>query len=158
MLSEIGSIASIVGLPLSLIALVFAIYHLLRLRGETRAAREAAEEAQRLLRRDLTIRDLTRLRGRISHLIDLNRRRETVLSLSCCQEIQELFLDIQFRHPNLNDESRHEIQRALSFLIDRQSDLENLIGEMPAEMVSRFNSLLNGLQIDLLVTLENDLP
>ena len=62
------------------------------------------------------------------------------------------------RHPNLNDESRQEIQRALSFLVDRQSELENLIGDMPAEMVSPFNSRLNGLQIELLVTLENDLP
>ena len=157
-LNELGSIASIVGLPLSLVALVFAIYHLLRLRGETRAAREAAEAAQQLLRRDLTIGDITRLRGRIRHLIDLNRRGDKVLSLSLCQDIQELFLDVQWRHPNLKDESRQEIHRALGFLVDWQSDLEDLIGDIPAEMVSRFNSRLNGLQIDVLVMLENDLP
>ena len=137
MLGEAGSIASLVGLPLTFAALLFAIYHLSRLRGEARAARDAAEEARGLLRRDLTIRDLARLRGRINHLIDLNRRRDTVLPLSCCQEIQELLLEVQLRHPNLNYESRQEIQRALSFLVDRQSELENLIGDIPAEMVSR---------------------
>ena len=158
MLNELGSIASIVGLPLSLIALVFAIYHLLRLRGETRAAREAAEEAQRMLRRDLTIRDIIRLRGRIRHLIDLNRRGDKILSLNLCQDIQDLFLDVQRRHPNLNNECQQEIHRALGFLVDWQSELEDIIGDMPAEMVSRFNSRLNGFQIDLLVMLENDLP
>ena len=158
MLNELGSIASIVGLPLTFAALLFAIYHLGKLRGETRAAREASEKTSRMLRRDLTISDIARLRGRIRHLIDFNRRKDKVLSLYCCQDVQELFLDIQRRHPNLNDESRQQIQRALGFLVDWQSELEGLNGDMPAETVSRLNSRLNGLQIDLLDMLENDLP
>jgi hypothetical protein len=90
-LTEIGSIASIVGLPLSLIALGFAIYHLMNLRGETRAAREAAEEAQRLIKRETTGTDLTRLNARIQGLIDLLRTNDRERALERFPEIRNLF-------------------------------------------------------------------
>ena len=158
MLSEAGSIASIVGLPLTFAALLFAIYHLVNLRGEARAARDAAEEAQRLLRRDLTIGDLNRLRGRIRHLVDLNRRGDKVLSLNLCQDIQELLLDVQRRHPNLEVEQREGIHGALELLVSMQAELENLDGDMPVDLISNINIGLNDIQINLLVVLESRLP
>ena len=72
MLAEIGSLASIAGLLVALLGLGFALLQLSRLRGETRAARQAAEETRRLLRRDLAGTDLTRLAERIQGLMEGN--------------------------------------------------------------------------------------
>jgi hypothetical protein len=58
MLGDAGSIASIVGVVVSLVGLGFAIWQLARLRGETRAAREAAEETRQSVRRDLAMSDI----------------------------------------------------------------------------------------------------
>jgi hypothetical protein len=123
-LTEIGSIASIVGLPLSLIALGFAIYHLMNLRGETRAAREAAEEAQRLIKRETTGTDLTRLNARIQGLIDLLRTNDRERALERFPEIRNLFIDIRRHHPNLTPEHRSQIQESIASLGRMQSELE----------------------------------
>ena len=72
MLGTVGSIASLAGAAISLLGLGFAILQLRRLRGETRAARDAAEAAERAVRRDLTISDLASLRENIQE--GLHRR------------------------------------------------------------------------------------
>ena len=155
MLGEAGSIASIVGFPVSLIALVFAIYHLLRLRGETRAARDAAEEAQRLLRRETTGANLIRLSERIQGVIDAYRSGNRELSLERLAGIRSLFFEIRRYHPNLSREHRSEIQKAIRTLTNLQSELETLEGEIPLEIRGKSNDSLTHLQSTLLVELED---
>ena len=157
MLNELGSIASMVGLPLSFIALVFAIYHLLRLRGETRAAREAAEETQALLHRDLTLADLIRINERIQGLIDLLRTSDRERALERFPEIRNLFMDIRRRHPNLDIDHRSQIQEANTTLWDIQINLETIAGEVPSELRAKLISELTGLQVNLLLELEDRL-
>ena len=157
MLSELGSIASIVGLPLSLIALVFAIYHLLRLRGETRAAREAAEETQRIISRETTVTDLIRLNERIQGLIDLLRTGDRERALERFPEIRNLFTDIRRRHPNLDLDHRSQIQDAVTTLRDIQINLESIVGEVPSDLRTKQISELTGFQFRLLVELEDRL-
>ena len=157
MLSELGSIASIVGLPLSLIALVFAIYHLLRLRGETRAAREAAEETRRIISRETTVTDLIRLNERIQGLIDLLRTGDREQALERFPEIRNLFTDIRRRHPNLGIDHRSQIQDAVTTLRDIQLNLETIVGEVPSDLRTKQISELTGFQFRLLVELEDRL-
>jgi hypothetical protein len=76
MLGDAGNIASIVGLLVSLVGLGIAIWQLARLRGETRAAREAAEETRRAVARDLAISDISRINERVQALIEMHRRGE----------------------------------------------------------------------------------
>ena len=154
-LSELGSIASIVGLPLSLIALVFAIYHLLRLRGETRAAREAAEEAQRLLRRETTGADLVRLSERIQGVIDAYQSGDRERALERLSGIISLFIEIRRYHPNLSHEHRSQIQEAIRILANLQSELETFEGEIPLKIIGQSNDSLTHLQSTLLVELED---
>ena len=157
MLGEAGSIASIVGLPLSLLALLFALYQLARLRGEMRAARAAAEEARRLFQRDLAHTDMTRLRGHIRGLVELHRRRDRERSLDQYSEIRRMLREVRQRHPNLSDEQRRAILDVMAQLGEMQWELETLEGDMTAELVGRFNHCLGDLQMTLLVELEDRL-
>ena len=155
MLSELGSIASIVGLPLSLIALVFAIYHLINLRGETRAAREASEETQRLIRRDTTSTDLTRLSERIQGLIDLIRVGDRERALERFPQIRDLFIDVRRNHPDLTTEHRSQIQEAINSLRYMQIDLEGLEGEIQIESRATLIDKLIETQTTLLLDVED---
>jgi hypothetical protein len=51
---------------------------LARLRGETRAAREAAEETRQSVRRDLAMSDISRMGERIQALKGIHRIREWI--------------------------------------------------------------------------------
>ena len=155
MLSELGSIASIVGLPLSLIALVFAIYHLINLRGETRAAREASEETQRLIRRDTTSTDLTRLSERIQGLIDLICVGDRERALERFPQIRDLFIDVRRNHPDLTTEHRIQIQEAINSLRYMQIDLEGLEGEIQIESRATLIDKLIETQTTLLLDVED---
>ena len=80
MLDNAGSIASRAGLAVSLVGLTIAIWQIMKLRGETRAANEASAETRRALQRDIAGINLTRVNERIDGLIDglkeLHRRNE----------------------------------------------------------------------------------
>ena len=155
MLSEIGSIASVVGVLVSLLGLGFALLQLRKLRGETRAAREASEETRRLLRRDLTGTDLTRLSERIQGLIELHRSGDRARALDRYPEIRGLFIDIQRQHPNLSEEHRRQIQSAVNIITNMQLEVEGLGGDIPQEIGRRFNGDLVRFQAALLVELED---
>ena len=155
MLGEAGSIASLVGLPLTFAALLFAIYHLSRLRGEARAARDAAEEARGLLRRDLTSTDLTRLNERIQDLIELHRIGDKAQALGRYPEIVGLLREIRRQHPNLPDIHRSKIQAAMATLNAMQDEMEALEGNIVEETGLRFNRFLRELQTNLLLELED---
>lgn len=156
-LSELGSIASLVGLPLSLIALISAIYHLVRLRGETRAAKDAAEETQALLRTDMTLANLLRLNERIQGLIDLLRTGERERALERFPEIRNLFTDIRRRHPDLDLDHRSQLQDAVTTLWDIQINLEAISGAIPSDFRARAIGKLTGFQFNLIVELEDRL-
>ena len=156
-LSELGSIASIVGLPLAIAALVFAIYHLMNLRGEARAAREAAEEAVGLFRRDLTNTDLARLSERIQNLVELQRNGDRIRALERYPEIRGLLHGIRRQHPNLSADQRRKVQNTMALLGRMQGELESLEGDLPPELAGRLNKRLLQLQNTLLVELEDHL-
>jgi hypothetical protein len=73
MLGDAGSVASLVGVMVSVGGLGFAIWQLTRLRGETRAAREASEATRRALGRELASTELARLHGRLQSLKEMHR-------------------------------------------------------------------------------------
>ena len=157
MLGNAGSIASILGALVSGIALAFAIYQILKLRGEARAAKEAAEEAQRLIKRETTGTDLTRLNERIQGLIDLIRAGDRERALERFPDIRNLFIDIRRHHPSLTSDHRSQIQESIATLRTMQSDLESLQDEMPVEMRTKINDDLTDFQANLLVELEDRL-
>ena len=101
MLTEAGSVASRAGLVVSLGGLGFAIWHILRLRGETRAAREAAEEARRAMSRETARMTLTRVNERIEGLKELHRNGEWYRALDRYPEIRRMLIDIRIRHPEM---------------------------------------------------------
>ena len=158
MLSEIGSIASVVGVLVSLLGLGFALLQLRKLRGETRAAREASEETRRLLSRDLVSTDLTRLNERIQGLIELHRSGDRRRALDRYPEIWDSLIRIRRRHPNLSEEHRRQIQNAVETITNMQRQSEELEGDaLPKEIISDFNVELLKLQSMLLAALEDEL-
>lgn len=156
-LGELGSIASVVGLPLSLIALVFAIYHLLRLRGETRAARDASRETQRLMRRESAGTDLTRLNERLLGLMELHRSGDRIRALERYPELRGLLREIRRQHPGLSEDHRRKVQNAMTMLGRIQGELEALLGDIPPDLAASLNQRLLRLQDTLLVELEDHL-
>ena len=158
MLSEIGSIASVVGVLVSRLGLGFALLQLRKLRGETRAAREASEETRRLLSRDLVSTDLTRLNERIQGLIELHRSGDRRRALDRYPEIWDSLIRIRRRHPNLSEEHRRQIQNAVETITNMQRQSEELEGDaLPKEIISDFNVELLKLQSMLLAALEDEL-
>ena len=157
MLGNAGSVASIFGAVVSTIALGFAIYQIIRLRKETRAAREAAEEAQRLIKRETTGTDLTRLNERIQGLVDLLRSGDRERALERFPDIRNLFIDIRRHHPNLTPDHRSQIQDSIATLRNMQSELESLQDDIPVELRTKINDDLTDFQANLLVELEDRL-
>jgi hypothetical protein len=155
MLSDAGSIASIASLPVSAIALIFAIYQIIKLRGETRAARDAAEEARRLIKRETTSTDLTRLNERIQGLIDLYRTGERHRALERFAAIINLFIEIRRSHPNLSQDHRSQIQESITILRSMQGELETLETEITPDIRGKSNDALTRLQTTLLIELED---
>ena len=157
MLDSAGSNASILGVFVSVIALTIAIYQIIKLRGEARAAREAAEEAQRLIRRETTGTDLTRLSERIQGLIYLLRNEDRELALEKFPDIRNLFIDIRRHHPNLNSDHRSRIQDTITSIMDMQNELDASSDGIQIEVRTRFITDLTDFQTNLLVELEDRL-
>lgn len=156
-LGELGSIASVVGLPLSLIALVFAIYHLLRLRGETRAARDASRETQRLMRRESAGTDLTRLNERLLGLMELHRSGDRIRALERYPELRGLLREIRRQHPGLSGTQRRMVQESIAQLGEMQSEVEQLEANLTPQLAGTFNRTLLAMQDTLLIELEDAL-
>ena len=134
-----------------------ALWQLRKVRGETKVAREAAEEAQRLVKRETTGTDLTRLDERIQGLIYLLRNDERDRALDRFPEVRNLFIEIRRHHPALMAEHRSQIQEAISTLRYMQNELEALPNGIPAELRAKFNDDLTDFQTSLIVELEDRL-
>jgi len=157
MLGDVGSIASLMGVVVSLVGLGFAILQIRKLRGETRAAREASEATRRAIGRELASTELTRLGERIDTLKELHRSRDRGRCLTGYPEIRDLLLEIRRRHPGLSDRERANVLRAIVQISEMETSLEALEGEITSEIVSDFNAKLTDFQTGLLPRLEDQL-
>ena len=157
MLTEAGSVASLVGVIVSLSGLGFAILQIWKLRGETRAAKEAAEAARQAIRRNLTITEITRLSERIQGLAELHRFGDRVRSLERYPEIRESFLAIRRQHTGLSEQHRESMMSAMYQIADMERRVESLEGAIPPELSVEFNSTLSTFQLTLLPELEDQL-
>ncbi len=157
MLENAGNFASIAGALVSGIALAVAIYHIIKLRGEAHAARLAAEEAQRLIRRETTGTDITRLNERIQGLIYLLRNEDRERALERFPDIRNLFIDIRRHHPALTADHRSQIQDTITTLMDMQNELDASFGGIQIEVRTKIITDLTDFQTNLLVELEDRL-
>ena len=153
MLGDAGNIASIVGLLVSLVGLDIAIWQLARLRGETRAAREAAEETRRAVARDLAISDISRINERVQALIEMHRRGEWNRALDTYPSIRKGLIDIRSRYPGLLGDDSERIREWISQIQNIQLNVEATNENVPQETATDFNSLLIEIQ-SMLVELE----
>ena len=149
MLSEAGSIASLIGVFVSLFGLGFAILQIWKLRGETRAAREAAEETRRAADREATSISLARVNERIEGLKELHRRREWNRALDRYPDIIRMLINIRVRHPDMSDEQRTTIQKVVAQLTEMGNTVESSDGEVAQEEAQQFNIRLSYDQLPL---------
>lgn len=157
MLGDAGSVASLAGVAVSLVGLGFAILQLIRLRGETRAAREAAEATRKALGRDLAIADVNRPQERLQVLKEIHRDGNRQRALDRYPEIIELLRDIRRRHPGLSDADRANIRRAVTEISEMERTVEQLEQNIPRDLWTRFNQTLTGFQSGLLAELKDRL-
>ncbi len=143
MLGTAGSIASLVGAAISLLGLGFAILQLRKLRGETRAARDAAEAVERAVQRDLTISDLASLRENIQELKEAHRRGDRGRAFTGYRDVKSSLTNIELRHPNLTDELLERIRTALSAITEMELYTDSIEGSLPLEQISGFNRTLS---------------
>ena len=80
--------------------LAFAILQLIKLRGATQAAREAAEATRLAVGKELATTELTRLDEQIENLRERHRNRDRDLCLTSYPEIRASLLEIRRRQPN----------------------------------------------------------
>ena len=142
MLGDAGSVASLVGVPVSLFGLLIAISQILKLRGETRATQQSVEKTRNVVDRDNARINLARVNERIEGLKELHRRNEWSRALDRYTEVGKMLTDIRIRHPELTDEQRSTIQRVVSRLSDMGRKVDLPGGVIPPENSQRFNVLL----------------
>lgn len=158
MLGTIGSIASLAGLVIALLGLGFAILQLRKLRGETRAAREASESAERAIRRDLTLSELASLRENIQELKDAHRRGDRDRAFTGYRDVKSGLTNIELRHPTLTDDLLERIWSALSAITEMERYTDGIEGALPLERVSEFNNILSNLETVLVTEIQRRMP
>ena len=158
MLGTVGSIASLAGLAVSLLGLGFAILQLRKLRGETRAAREASESAEREIRRDQTISELVSLREKIEGLKDAHRRGDRRGAFIGYRDVKSGLVLIELRHPDLTDGLREQTRDALSAITEMERYTDSIEDALPLEQVSDFNQTLSELDTELVSELQQRMP
>ena len=156
MLGDTGSVASLIGVFVSLFGLGFAILQIWKLRGETRAAREAAEETRRAVDREIASISLARVNERIEGLKDLHRQGEWNRALDRYPEISRMLIDIRGRHPGMSAEQRTALQNVVTNLGRIESNIEKSRGSGSQRAAEQFNRHLNRNQL-VLVQLESEL-
>lgn len=154
----IGNIDSLAGALISLLGLGFAILQLRKLRGETRAAKEASESAERAVRRDLAATELVRLREKIQELKDIHRRGDQDRAFAYYRDITASLSDVLLRHPSLTDKLRTQIRDAASAIAEMERFADSIEGGLSREMVSEFNFTLSELDTQLITELQSRMP
>jgi hypothetical protein len=152
MLSDAGSIASLVGVVVSLGGLGFAIWQLRGLRGETRAAREAIEETRQAVSRDRAIADASRARELVLALKRIHLNGEWVRALDIYVQVRKGLVDIQNRYPGLTQEDSENIKSGIDMLgtIERTVEAaEAANGIISPETTGEFNRYLTDIEIFL---------
>ena len=153
----IGNSASIAGVAVSLLGLGFAIPQIRKLRGETRAAREAAQETRQAIGRELTSVELTRLESALQELKGIHRDGDRLRALGQYSQIQTMLGDLQRRHPSPTARRSEVIADASQEIARMESQAEELSGAFPKETKTAFNNTLSRIQRELIPLLE-DLP
>ena len=105
----ISDVASILGAVVSVAGLTVAIWQIMKLRGETRAARDAAEGTQRALLRETASRSLIRANERTSGLIQSLRDGNWERALFQDQDIRTMLIEAQ-GHPQMPDEDNETLK------------------------------------------------
>lgn len=146
MLADAGSVASLVGVAVSLGGLGFAIWQLTRLRGETRAAQQAAEETRRAVGRNLALADISRMWEQIQTLKEVHRAGDWDRALSLYPEMRRGLIHIGSRYPDLPDVVSDRIQLGVTQLQRMERTVDSARGDLPQEMVSEFNDHLMEIQ------------
>ena len=119
-----GSLASALGLIVSLGGLIWAIRAAQGARTAAQAAEKAATETRRAIRRDLTIVDIERANARLEALKGQHRNRQWEVALAAYPEILNMLYDIRNRHPRLTDEWYNDMNWAVDRIYDIQDAVE----------------------------------
>ena len=157
-LGTIGSLASIAGSVISLLGLGFAILQLHKLRGETSAARDAAEAAERAIRRDSAMTDLALLYEKMQALKDVHRNGDKTSALFYYRDIMAGLLNVQRHHPNLTVDLQDRILAALADIGDMERTVGRFGGNFSPERAGEFNDNLLDIQSKLIPDLQNRIP
>ena len=142
---------------MSLLGLGFAILQIRRLRGETRAARKAAQKTRQAIGREFTTVELARLHGALQELKGIHRDGDRLRALGQYPQIQTTLADIRRRHPSLDAKRLEVIRGATREISEMESRAEGLSGSLPTETKTAFNNTLSRIQRELIPQLE-DLP
>lgn len=146
MLADIGSVASLVGVAVSLLGFGFAILQLRGLRGETRAAQQAAEETRQAVARDLVIADVSRIWGQIQALKEVHRVGDWGRALFLYPEIRQGLIHIRSRYPDLPDADSDRIRGGVALLDRMEQAIDSADRDVLQERVSEFNGRLTQIQ------------
>jgi len=138
MLGDAASIASLVGVVVSLLGLGFAIWQLARLRGETRASREASEATRRAVARELTISDLGRTFEHVEAVKQALREQQWSRSLSYFPMIRRALVSIKYKDPHLSEYQENRLQAAVEFLEQVEHTIDMSRDNLSIEAIHEF--------------------
>lgn len=144
---------STVGVVVSLLGLGFAIWQLMKVKSTADAAKKAAEEARDNFKRELTSVELAHLNGRINHLKEIHRSGNRQRILDHYLFVKESLRDIYRQYPELPDDKRATLTRAVEVISAMEFQVETLGSRIEAAVAAELNAELNEMQGRLLIEL-----
>ena len=123
-----GSIASTLGLVVSIVGFSIAVAQTIRSRKAAEAAEEAVQETRRSLSKNVAIVDLTTASERIQELRRIVRRGhgEKDRTFDKFYGIRVMLSDISSQHPDLGEDDRKSLQESADSLGQIERRVSNL--------------------------------
>ena len=136
-LNKIDTLATIVGVIISLVGFTWTIINVTR-------AREAAIDAKNTLRLYDTVADVAQAISMMDEIKNLNRLKKWEIALERYSSLKKLLIEIKSTNSGLEDERKKDLQKAIQNLANIEDGIEQwLENSAPAQSVAKLNKIIS---------------
>lgn len=147
-----GDWSSLIGVMVGLAGFGFTIFLLFKSKSASEAARAAAENAVREMRRTLTLTDITATIQIAKEIRRLQRAGQWDVTLERYTELKTLIVRVREENPNFTTEERSAIQDIIAQIRSLENAIEKFVSAPGTQHnLARWNRILSG----ILETLES---
>lgn len=140
--SKVGSVASVLGVLLSVMGFAITIRNVYVSRQAAERAEVASLETREALRLFDTIQELTSAVSALEEVKRLHRERAWNTLPERYSALRKSLITIRRSNPALSEDQQSRLQSAITFLADMEKRVERSLDDgQPIEKIARFNEL-----------------